>query len=65
MDVIGSCVRMPKGIPLAFMGLDEAGAVNAALEAVRILALIDKGIDERLDRFIKQQTETVPFAAHD
>jgi phosphoribosylcarboxyaminoimidazole (NCAIR) mutase len=47
------------------MGLDEAGAVNAALEAVRILALIDKGIDERLDRFIKQQTETVPFAAHD
>ncbi len=65
MDVIGSCVRMPKGIPLAFMGLDEAGGVNAALEAARILALVDKEIDERLDRFIKEQTETVPFAAHD
>lgn len=65
MDVLGSSVRMPKGVPLAFMGLDEAGAVNAALEAVRILALSDEYIDERLTAFNKDQTEIVPFAAHD
>jgi 5-(carboxyamino)imidazole ribonucleotide mutase len=64
-DVLGSNVRMPAGVPLAFMGLDEAGAKNAALEAIRILALHDQDLRTRLIAFIDHQTETVPYAAHD
>lgn len=40
-SAFGSMVRMPEGAPLATMGKNKAGAVNAALEAVRILALSD------------------------
>ncbi len=65
MDVIGSSVRMPSGVPLSFMGLDKAGAENAAYEALRILALLDKTIASRHSAFVRSQTETVPYAAHD
>lgn len=64
MDVLGSNVRMPAGVPLAFMGFDDAGAKNAALEAVRILALQDQELRKRLIKYVKLQTETVPYAAH-
>ncbi len=40
-SAFGSMLRMPKGVPLATMGKGEAGAANAALVAVRILALHD------------------------
>ncbi len=65
MDVIGSCVRMPSGVPLSFMGLDKAGAENAAYAAIRILALIDNDIASRYSAFVRNQTETVPYTAHD
>ena len=65
MDVVGSNIRMPAGIPLGFMGLDEAGAKNAALEAVRILALHDTELRQRLVQYIDNQTKSVPFSAHD
>jgi phosphoribosylaminoimidazole carboxylase PurE protein len=48
----GSMVRMPKGIPLATMGKGEAGAENAALEAVRILALSDPSLAEDYDDYV-------------
>lgn len=64
-DVIGSNIRMPAGVPLAFMGLDEAGAKNAALEAVRIIALGDEELRKRLVAYIENQTNRVPYTAHD
>jgi len=65
MDVIGSTVRMPKGVPLAFMGLDEAGSINAALMAALILAPGDAGIEERVECYVKQETSRVPYSAHE
>lgn len=65
MDVIGSNIRMPAGVPLGFMGLDEAGAKNAALEAVRILALGDSELRKRLVDYVANQTKSVPYEAHD
>lgn len=65
MDVIGSCVRMPSGVPLGFMGLDKAGAENAAYEAIRILALLDEKIATRYSEFLLNQTKNVPYSAHD
>ena len=65
MDVIGSCVRMPSGVPLSFMGLDKAGAENAAYEALRIIALLDETVASRYSAFMQNQTETVPYSAHD
>lgn len=65
MDVIGSCVRMPSGVPLPFMGLDDKGAKNAALEALRILALADPELRARYKAWVEIQTNSVPFRAHD
>lgn len=48
----GSMIRMPKGAPLATMGKNQAGAVNAGLEAVRILALGDPTLGEAYDEFV-------------
>jgi 5-(carboxyamino)imidazole ribonucleotide mutase len=61
MDVLGSTVRMPAGVPLAMMGLDKAGAINAALMAVRILGSGNLLIAATLRTFAKQQTGTVPY----
>lgn len=57
---IGSCIAMPPGVPLFFMGVGEAGARNAALGAMRILALSDERAETNLDGFIKSQTTSVP-----
>jgi len=64
-DVLGSCVRMPKGCPLAFMGFDTAGAVNAALQAARWLALNNSHTENKLKEWVRQQQVNVPFACHD
>ena len=64
MDVIGSNVRMPAGVPMSFMGLDEAGAKNAALQAVRIISLKDEALRGRLVQYIENQTNAVPFSVH-
>lgn len=50
---VGSQIEMPKGIPLAYMGEGEAGAANAALEAVRILALADDELGEAYDAYVE------------
>lgn len=62
LDGVYSCIRMPKGVPLLFAGLGEAGAVNAALWATRMLALHDEELHDRLVTFIRDQTENVPFS---
>lgn len=57
MDSLLSIVQMPAGIPVATMAIN--GAKNAALLAVEILALADKGLHSRLEEFRKSQTQKV------
>ena len=59
LDSLLSTVQMPKGIPVATFAIGEAGAANAALFAVALLALSDAGMAERLEDFRRRQTEAV------
>ena len=55
-DSLLSIVQMPKGIPVATFAIGEAGAANAALTAVAILALDDTQLADRLVHYRQQQT---------
>ncbi len=59
LDSLLSTVQMPKGIPVATLAIGEAGAANAALFAVAILALSDSSIDKKLQEFRAKQTDAV------
>jgi 5-(carboxyamino)imidazole ribonucleotide mutase len=59
LDSLLSMVQMPAGIPVATFAIGEAGAKNAGLFAASILALEDKAIALRLEKFRSRQTETV------
>jgi phosphoribosylaminoimidazole carboxylase PurE protein len=48
-DALYSTAMMPPGVPVAAMGIGKAAGKNAALMAVRILALSDAGIAKKLD----------------
>ena len=48
LDALLSTVQMPKGIPVATMGLGKMGGTNAALLAVEILSLGDPGLKDKL-----------------
>ena len=50
---------MPKGIPVATFAIGEAGAANAGLFAVAMLALEDADVAQKLRDFRKQQAEAV------
>jgi 5-(carboxyamino)imidazole ribonucleotide mutase len=63
LDSLLSTVQMPKGIPVATFAIGEAGAANAALFAVALLALSDPAMAKKLDEFRKQQAEAVLKAA--
>jgi 5-(carboxyamino)imidazole ribonucleotide mutase len=63
LDSLLSTVQMPKGIPVATFAIGEAGAGNAALFAVALLALSDKELSKKLDDFRRKQTEAVLKAA--
>lgn len=58
-DSLYSIVQMPKGIPVATFAIGEAGAANAALFAVAMIAREDKAVAEKLHAFRKQQAEAV------
>jgi 5-(carboxyamino)imidazole ribonucleotide mutase len=51
LDSLLSIVQMPKGVPVATVAIGAAGAANAALLAVRILALEDEALRERLEEY--------------
>lgn len=55
-DSLYSIVQMPKGIPVATFAIGEAGAANAALFAVSMLARIDEQLLERLGKWRDAQT---------
>lgn len=59
LDALLSTVQMPGGIPVATMAIGKAGAKNAALYAVRILALEDKEISTKLAAYIRKMAEDV------
>lgn len=59
LDALLSTVQMPGGIPVATMAIGKAGAKNAALYAIRILALEDKNIGDKLAAYIKKMAEDV------
>ena len=63
LDSLLSTVQMPKGIPVATFAIGDAGAANAALFAVALLALSDSNLQEKLSDFRAKQTEAVLKAA--
>lgn len=54
-DSLYSIVQMPKSVPVATFAIGEAGAANAALYAVTILAVTDKALYAKLQVFRKEQ----------
>ena len=63
LDSLQSTVQMPKGNPVATFAIGEAGAANAALFAVALLALSDESLKKKLADFRAKQTEAVLKAA--
>ena len=59
MDSLLSTVMMPGGIPVGTLAIGKAGAKNAALLAIAILAISDKGLRDRLQIYRETQTNAV------
>ena len=59
VDSLLSIVQMPAGIPVMTLAIGEAGAKNAALGAISILALTNTELRDRLIEFRRRQTEDV------
>jgi len=57
VDSLHSIVQMPKGVPVATFAMGAAGAANAALFAVALLANEDPALREKLEAFRAAQTE--------
>ena len=62
LDALLATVQMPPGIPVATVTAGKAGAKNAVLLAISILALNDKALAEKLKEFRRKQTESVAAA---
>lgn len=59
LDALLATVQMPGGIPVATTAIGKAGAKNAALLAVRILALNDPRLQEKLRAYIEKMAQDV------
>lgn len=59
IDSLLSIVQMPAGVPVGTLAIGEAGATNAALLAVSILANSRPDLKEKLRKFRENQTKTV------
>ncbi len=59
LDSLLSIVQMPRGVPVATFAIGEAGAVNAALFAVALLAVIDPALARKLADFRSAQQAKV------
>ncbi|MCH2374066.1 MAG: 5-(carboxyamino)imidazole ribonucleotide mutase [Planctomycetes bacterium] len=57
VDALYSTVQMPPGVPVATVGI--GGSKNAAILAVRIMALSDSGLRERLDDYRRSMADEV------
>jgi len=65
LDSLLSIVQMPGGVPVATLAIGEAGAKNAGLLAVQILALADPALNQRLTAFRAAQTASVAESVED
>lgn len=59
LDSLLSIVQMPGGVPVATMAIGKAGAINAALLAIRILAVSRPDLREKLRTYCNEQTQKV------
>lgn len=59
LDSLLSIVQMPGGIPVGTLAIGQAGAKNAGLLAVRILALRDTLLSDKLQGWMRDQTDAV------
>jgi 5-(carboxyamino)imidazole ribonucleotide mutase len=59
LDSLLSIVQMPKGVPVATFAIGEAGAANAALYAISMLATHDAGLAQKLQTFRDEQRQKV------
>jgi 5-(carboxyamino)imidazole ribonucleotide mutase len=65
VDSLYSIVQMPKGIPVATFAIGPAGAANAALFAVAMLATVDAALRQRLEAFRAEQTAAARAMSQD
>jgi 5-(carboxyamino)imidazole ribonucleotide mutase len=65
VDSLYSIVQMPKGIPVATFAIGQAGAANAALFAVAMLATGDEALRQRLEEYRARQTEAARAMTQD
>ena len=65
VDSLYSIVQMPKGIPVATFAIGAAGAANAALFAVAMLAAHDDALRQRLNEFRARQTDAARAMTQD
>jgi 5-(carboxyamino)imidazole ribonucleotide mutase len=59
MDSLLSTVQMPKGVPVATVAIGKAGAINAAILAVQMLALSSEELSAKLVQFKKEMHDEV------
>jgi len=59
LDALLATVQMPEGIPVATMSIGKAGAKNAALLAVRILALEEPDLPKKLQAYVRKMAQEV------
>lgn len=58
-DALLSTVQMPKGVPVATMGLGKSGAANAVLLAVQILSIHNSSLEEKMREYRKEVASKV------
>ncbi len=63
MDALFSTVQMPKGVPVACMGIGKSGAANAALLAVQILSLQDASLQKKMRTAREKMAEQVELSS--
>lgn len=59
LDALLSTLQMPKGVPVACMGIGKSGAANAALLSIQILALKDQALKKRMREYRQKMASKV------
>ena len=59
MDALLSIVQMPKGVPVGTLAIGEAGAMNAALLAIAVLATTDPALGDKLEMWREARAKLV------
>lgn len=65
IDSLLSITQMPGGVPVGTLAIGQAGAINAALLAAAVLALVDSRIAVDLDSYRASQSDKVSFSPND